>query len=353
MTIRSDPAAAAGSPANHVEHALHGAARDRARMGELLDALCQGRLWLPLPDDSGPVTDGHALTLPTVRYLDAEFIPAFTSAGRLNEVLGRPDLVDAEGAHPGQDWARSLPPIQVPHAVVPAAELARLIPTGLGIALNPGAAVSVPIYPDDVAYLASTHAEVDGSAIRVGHPPEEPTRLLSAVTVGLRRVGAAELATRAWLITDSGQGLVICVTLDDPHDRSAQQGRWPRRCRMRWTSHDRLPSGRHVSRRMRARTARTVGGHAAPAVLPAWSRALERCACPRPRVSTASRGAGLSCRRHDASPDVVSARFSQTLNPSARSCSRPSSVILSGPHGGSQTQLIRKPGTRPSSASAA
>ena len=89
MTIRSGPAAAAGFPANSVEHALYGAARDRARVGELLDELCKGRLWLPLPDD-GPVTDGHALTLPTVRYLDAEFIPAYTSARLLYEVLGRP-----------------------------------------------------------------------------------------------------------------------------------------------------------------------------------------------------------------------------------------------------------------------
>ena len=80
----------------------------------------------------------------------------------------------------------------MPHAVVPAAELARLIPAGLGIALNPGASVSVPIYPDDVAYLASTDADVDGSAIRVGHPPEEPTRLLSAVAAGLRRVRATK-----------------------------------------------------------------------------------------------------------------------------------------------------------------
>ncbi len=31
----------------------------------------------------------------------------------------------------------------------------------------------------------------------------------------------------------------------------------------------------------------------------------------------------------------------QRLNPRARSCSRPSSVILSGPHGGIHTQLIR------------
>ncbi len=47
------------------------------------------------------------------------------------------------------------------------------------------------------------------------------------------------------------------------------------------------------------------------------------------------------------------ARDRQTLKPSARSCSRPSSVILSGPHGGSQTQLIRKSATSPSSAECA
>ena len=35
------------------------------------------------------------------------------------------------------------------------------------------------------------------------------------------------------------------------------------------------------------------------------------------------------------------------LKPRARICSRPSSVIFSGPHGGSQTQLIRKSSTRP------
>ncbi len=38
----------------------------------------------------------------------------------------------------------------------------------------------------------------------------------------------------------------------------------------------------------------------------------------------------------------------QTLKPRARSCSRPSSVILSGPHGGIQTQLMRRSLTMPS-----
>ena len=35
------------------------------------------------------------------------------------------------------------------------------------------------------------------------------------------------------------------------------------------------------------------------------------------------------------------------MKPSARSCSRPSSVILSGPHGGFHTQLIVSSSTRP------
>ncbi len=222
MTIRSDPAAPTGFPANSVEHALNGAVRDRSRVGELLDELCHGRLWLPLPDDR-PVTDGHALTLPTVRYLDAEFVPAFTSAGQLNEVLGSPGRDMLDGSPAGRPPAPAVQGADVPHAVVPAAELARLLPAGLGIALNPGAAVSVPIYPDDVAYLASTHAVVDGSAIRVGPPPEQPTRLLSAVAAGLRGVPAAKSATRAWLSTEGGHGLVICVTLDDPHDGSAHE----------------------------------------------------------------------------------------------------------------------------------
>ena len=222
MTIRSDPAAPAGFPANSVERALYGAARDRTRVGELLDELRHGRLWLPLPQD-GPVTDGDALKLPTVRYLDAEFIPAFTSAGQLNEALGRRGRDMAGGGAADPNRAPAVLGAHVPHAVVAATELARLLPAGLGIALNPGAALSVPIYPEDIAYLGSTDAEIDGCPIRVGPPPEEPTRLLSAIADGLRRLRSAESATRAWLTTEDGQGLVIGVTLDDPHDGAAQK----------------------------------------------------------------------------------------------------------------------------------
>ena len=70
---------------------------------------------------------------------------------------------------------------------------------------------------------------------------------------------------------------------------------------------------------------------------------------PTARGASASSGSttGSPERRPDAACDRsahVDARYAgaQTLKPRARSCSRPSSVILSGPHGGIQTQLIRK-----------
>ena len=66
-----------------IEHALAAAAQDPARVTDLLDELSRGRLWLPLPDDERPVTDGSAVTLPTVTYHGAEFVPAFTSSREL------------------------------------------------------------------------------------------------------------------------------------------------------------------------------------------------------------------------------------------------------------------------------
>src|SRR5260370_27960480 len=65
------------------EHALAAAAKDPDRVTDLLDELSRGRLWLPLPEDERPVTDGSAVLLPTVTYLGPEFVPPFTSAQQL------------------------------------------------------------------------------------------------------------------------------------------------------------------------------------------------------------------------------------------------------------------------------
>ncbi len=62
----------------------------------------------------------------------------------------------------------------MPHIAVPAAELARRMPPGVGIALNPGAEASVPIYPGGVGYLAAAVVTADGTQVRVGRPPAYP-----------------------------------------------------------------------------------------------------------------------------------------------------------------------------------
>ena len=203
-----------GADVSAVERALAAAVQDSTRVGELLDELSRGRLWLPLPDDGLPVTDGSAVTLPTVTYLGSDFIPAFTSADRLRGAAAGPGT-----AGPGT----AEPPHIVPHVVVPAAELARRLPATLGIALNPGAGESVPVYPEGVAYLAAAHYPGPASRIRVGPPPAEPGALLSEIKSLLRSVPAVRAAATAWLSVDSaGEGLVISVTLDDPADEAAQ-----------------------------------------------------------------------------------------------------------------------------------
>jgi hypothetical protein len=192
-----------------IEDALAAAVKDPDLVTELIEALRLGRLWLPLPDDDGPVTDGSAVQLPTVTYLGAEFVPAFTSPEQL--AAWPPGSLVPVQLTPGQ-----LP--AMPHIVVPAAELARLLPPGVGIALNPGAQASVPIYPEGIGYLAA----VATGEVRIGHPPDDPVALLSEVRTNLRSVAAVRHASRAWLsVPGAGEGLVISVALRDPANEAS------------------------------------------------------------------------------------------------------------------------------------
>ena len=206
-----------------MERALAEAARDSSKLGDLLDELGRGRLWLPLPEDGRPVTDGTAVRLPTVKYLGAEFVPGFTSAARLRGTVPRPRAPRpaAPGAAPGIpgiSGVHALPPVK-PHIVVPVAALARLLPSDVGIALNPGAGESVPVYPEGVAYLASAPDPEPRGRISLRPLPAAPDALLGSIRSGLAGVPAASRAAAAWLAVEfAGEGLVISVTLDDPGD---------------------------------------------------------------------------------------------------------------------------------------
>ena len=168
-----------------VERAFELAAADPSRLDDLLGALRLGWLWVPLPDDGAPVTDGSAVQLPTVRYLGDVFIPAYTSAPRLERAAADPP----EGRRP---------PV-IPHVVVRAADLARRLPPDLGIALNPGSPRSIPVSPAGVGEIAAEHATVGGCRVSVGPPPEIPSALLTAIAASLRPVTPAREAATAWL----------------------------------------------------------------------------------------------------------------------------------------------------------
>src|SRR5580704_9378855 len=218
----SQPPADPATPAA-IEHALAAAVKDPDQVTDLLDELSRGRLWLPLPD-ARPVTDGSAVLLPTVTYLGAEFVPAFTSARRLASWLGRVPVPAQPQGHAERVAAGAGPFAAMPHIVVPAADLARRMPAGVGIALNPGAEASVPIYPEGVGYLAATLLVTDGTQVRMGRPPADPVPLLSEVRTALSFVPGVRQASRAWMsVPGRGEGLVISVALDDPASETAHQ----------------------------------------------------------------------------------------------------------------------------------
>ncbi len=199
------PGSAEASPDGAVERALAAAVRDAAHIGDLLDVLRSARLWLPLPADGTPAINGTAVTLPTVSYLGTEFVPAYSSASLL-QLLARPDQ-------------QATPAETVPCLVVRAADLARLLPPTIGIALNAGASESVPVYPQGVAQLAAVSDSSDAERVAVGPLPVRPDRLLADIAAGLMQIAAVRDASAAWLSVEfAGEGLLISVTLDDPAD---------------------------------------------------------------------------------------------------------------------------------------
>jgi hypothetical protein len=230
-----------------VEQVLAAVIKDAERMDDLLWELARARLWVPLPAGRRPVTEGSAVALPMVTYLGAEFVPCFTSIQRLATwTMSAADEPGAEDSgeqttgavngisqYPPGDyqftdmerrWPRAAKTRVIPHIVVPAAALARQLPAGIGLALNPGAEASVPIYPEGVTELAAASAESAADPVRVGHPPAEPEALLREVSSGLHDLPAVRYASRAWLsVPGEGEGLIISVALDDPASEPAHE----------------------------------------------------------------------------------------------------------------------------------
>ena len=221
------------SSGESIERILASAIADPGQLPALLAELAGTRLWVPLPVRQRPFTDGTAVRLPLVGYAgtDIDFVPCFTSVQRLTAWA---DDVEADArsgdaadefrfAGSGRQWRRAGDARVVPHVVVPAAGLARRLPAGLGLALNPDGAPGLPLFPESVSYLARL-GEHGAATIGVGIPPTEPLALLNEVRARLRRLRFVRSASRAWLsVPDRAEGLVIAVALDDPASEPAHR----------------------------------------------------------------------------------------------------------------------------------
>ena len=204
-----------------IEHALAAAAKDPDRVTDLLDELSRGRLWLPLPDDARPVTDGSAVLLPTVTYLGAEFVPAFTSAaaaGRLARPRSRcpprsQDDADPRRRRPVRGHAAHRGPGRRTGPAAAGRHGHRAQSRGGGQRAHLPRRRRLP----------GRGAGAQPTAPRCGWAARPPTRSRCWPNPGrTEHIPAVQQASRAWLsVPGQGEGLVISVTLHDPGSEAA------------------------------------------------------------------------------------------------------------------------------------
>lgn len=194
-------------PVNAAERALT-AVLDDVPVADLLEELARARLWVPLAGDDG---DGGGPAEPVLSAFEFDgmpFVAAYTSTEQV--AAGTPGVTCA---------------------TVPGFRLARLLPAGHGIALNPGGDGQYPVYPEGVAVLAAAEVADDavpevavpaGDGVTVRSPAAGTRPLREAIAALLPEVPAVSAAADGWAETDVSEVLVIAVTLDDPDDAGAQ-----------------------------------------------------------------------------------------------------------------------------------
>ncbi|MFI2299242.1 enhanced serine sensitivity protein SseB [Actinacidiphila glaucinigra] len=193
-----------GWPANELEEVLSAALGDPGATARVLEVLGRSQLWIPLPNGGGP--ESTDLDLPTLELEGGVYVPVFSSEQQFL------------AAGSGMDFA-----------VAPAREFARGLPPQLGIAVNPGGAVGLPLPPAAVMELCRTDREPgtpSGARVRLWEPSphEEPVDFLAAAA-GEFAVTPVVLSARRALASVEGDPatLFVGVELDrwQEEDRAA------------------------------------------------------------------------------------------------------------------------------------
>jgi hypothetical protein len=197
-----------GWPGNELEEALAASVGAPHAAPRVLQVLARSALWVPLPEGGGP--GSRSLRLPTLELGGGVYVPVFSSAGQYH--MG--------GAS------------HLPFGVVPVREFARGLPPQLGIAVNPGGTVGVPVPPAAVAELcrdspgARPAGVPSGARMRLFQPDwqDDPVDFLAAAAGELAGLGCVRTARRGLASAEGDPpALFVGVELDrvDPDVRTA------------------------------------------------------------------------------------------------------------------------------------
>jgi hypothetical protein len=176
-----------GWPGNELEEVLSASLGVPGAAGRIIEVLGRSFLWIPLPGGGGP--DSGPLDLPSMEIDGQVYVPVFSSEEQFRQ---------AAGAH-------------LSYTVAPAVEFARGLPPHVGIAVNPGGVVGVPLPPAAVAEVCRTgRTPLDGPAsggrVKLYEPDwqDDPVDFLSAASAEFAATGVVATARRCLAVIETG-----------------------------------------------------------------------------------------------------------------------------------------------------
>lgn len=183
-------------PSNDLERGLAEAAEGRLEVAKWLRDLARASVWVPMQS-----TDGASGSFPVLSIEGGSFVPVFTSEGQIDKAAPQGPRVN--------------PPVR---------ELVASLPDSVGLAVNPGGAVGLPIAAGALRdALDLPHHVPAGARVRIGEPAEEPAALLGALAAQAKHVPAVRELRRAWAaVGEADPGLVVGVDLDPDNQQTRE-----------------------------------------------------------------------------------------------------------------------------------
>ncbi|NBM17150.1 enhanced serine sensitivity protein SseB [Streptomyces sp. GC420] len=176
-----------GWPGNELEEVLAASLGNPNAGARIIEVLQRSFVWVPLPNGGGP--DSRDLDLPTMDVGGAAHVPVFSSEQQFLQCVGP----------------------HMSYTIAPAVEFARGLPPQLGVAVNPGGTVGVPLPPPAVAELCRAgRSPLDGPAsggrVRLFEPDwqEEPVDFLAAAAGEFQESGVVLSARRCLASIEAG-----------------------------------------------------------------------------------------------------------------------------------------------------